>query len=69
MFAYDLSLDIHHNNLDEYQVVESIVTDACKEFLRLSFKSGRFEGLYDLMFEEIRENLSKYLPENDFDCE
>lgn len=58
---------VHDQVIDDYEMIEAIVCDACKEFLKLSFKSGRFENLYDMMFEEIRENLIKYLPENNYD--
>jgi len=51
--------------VDDYAFVESIVKQACDEFVERSYKTGRFEDLYDLMFEEIRENIHKYLPEVD----
>ena len=66
MFAYELPLD---PPVDDYEMIDALVKTACEEYLGISYKSRRFENIYDLMFEEIRENLHKYLPENDFDCE
>jgi hypothetical protein len=60
MFMYSLDPPV-----DDYEKVQDLVEQACQEFLKLAYKSGRFENLYDLMFEEIRENLIDYLPQEE----
>jgi hypothetical protein len=58
MFAYELPLNSPE---DDCELIESLVSEACRDFLGLNFKSHRFDDLFDVMFEEVRENLNKYL--------
>jgi len=44
----------------EEEHIQSLLSEACHEFLGLDFKSSRFKELFELMHEEIRENLEKY---------
>jgi hypothetical protein len=52
---------------DDYESTDSIVKQACEEYLQgytHSGKNGRFKNLFDLMFEEARENLYIYRERN-----
>jgi hypothetical protein len=46
---------------DDFFIVEKILKEACQEYLGLYSKSSRFENLYDLMWEHVRENLYDYM--------
>lgn len=47
---------------DDYHLIESLIGQACEEFI--VGKSGRFKNLFDVMFEEVKENLYIYLERN-----
>jgi hypothetical protein len=61
MFAYELPLNPPIDNLEQ---IEGIMAEAFREFLKRGY-NGDFRRIYDLVYEEIDQNLEKYLPQEE----
>lgn len=46
---------------DNFELVDKIVEEACRRFINFNDPDRKFSGLYDIMYEEVRENLHKYV--------
>lgn len=64
MFAYELPLD---PPIDNYERVETLMQEAFEIYLKRGHVKGIFQDIYDMVFEEIENNLYKYQPEAEYD--
>lgn len=64
MFAYELPFE---PPIDNCERIENIMNEAFALFLKKGYNKSRFQEIYDLVAEEIENNLNKYLPEDEYD--
>lgn len=64
MFAYVLPAEPPEDNIEK---IEEIMKRAFEEYLHKGYNRSLFSRIYDLVFEEIEENLYQYQPEDSYD--